>query len=476
MTRRLARSLPSPRTSLVGRERDVAETCELVLRGRERLVTLTGVGGCGKTRLALQVASDLRDAFPDGVSLAELAALSDPLLLPEAVAAALGVREGPGQGCSNVDALVASLQPRAPPLVLDNCEHLVDACAELADRLLSECPNLRILATSREPLQIDGERQRRVLPLPVPDPSRPASPEDLARCPTVQLFVERARAVEPGFVLTTENAAEVARICTLLGGIPLAVELAAARVRVLSVWQIAERLGDCFRLLTGSSRSAPTRQQTLKATLGWSYDLLSRPEQTVFRRLSAFPGGWCLEAAEAVCQGDGLDGEDVLDVLTRLVDKSLVLVQEQGSEVRYHLLEPVRQYAEQHLAEIGGVEDTRARVAAFYLALAERAEPEVHGPSQVGWLARLDRELDNIRAVLRWSEERGDVETPLRVAGALCWYFWLRRHLREGQRWLESALARDAAVPTRIRAKALSALVGPPASSRTWCWRRRPRR
>jgi predicted ATPase/DNA-binding CsgD family transcriptional regulator len=451
MIGQLASNLPAPRTSLVGREGDVAELRALLLHGEERLVTLTGVGGCGKTRLALRVASELREAFPDGVYLAELAPLSDPRLVPEAVSSALGIPDDPAS--EPLDALAASLQGRTLLLLLDNCEHLIDACAGLADRLLSACPGLRILATSREPLQIGGERQCRVAPLPVPDPGQASPLEELWRYPAVQLFVERAAAVQPGFRLTPENAVAVARTCSLLAGIPLAIELAAARVRVLSVGQIAGRLDDCFKLLVGSSRSAPTRQQTLRATLDWSYGLLSHPEQGAFRRLALLAGGFGVEAAEAVCPGEG----EVLDLLARLVDRSLVLVEEQAGEARYRLLEPVRQYGMRLLEEGGDLDTARERVAAYCIALAERAEPELRGPGQAEWLRRLDGELDNIRAVIGRAEERGDAETSLRLAGALHWYFWMRRHLREGQRWLEAGLARSMVVSPGVRGKGLMA-------------------
>lgn len=461
MLGQLTHNLPAPRTSLIGRERDVAQTCDLVVNGTERLVTLTGVGGSGKTRLALQVAADVRHSFPDGVWFIELARISDPLLVPETVAAALGFQEVSSDTVLN--ALLSALQSRAMLVVLDNCEHLIDACADLADSFLSACPNVRILATSREPLQISGERQRRVLPLPVPNAGQVASPNELARYPAVQLFVERASAVEGSFALTPENAAAVSRICTLLDGIPLALELAAARMRVLSAEQIVERLDDCFRFLVGNRRLAPTRQQTLKATLDWSYDLLSAHEKMVFRRLSVFSGDWVLEGAEAVCAGSGredMDVEDidVLDVLGRLVDKSLVLVQEQGGEACYRLLEPVRQYGRQRLVENREVETAEARLAAFCVALAERADCEIHGPRQAQWLRRLDREFDNIRAVLHRAHQQGDVKTVLHLAGSLYWHFWMRRHLREGVRWLEAAQAGDVAAAPKDRARGLFGL------------------
>ena len=343
-------NLPAPRTALFGRAGEAAAVADLVGRGEECLITLTGVGGVGKTRLALQVAVALRDrpgAFPGGVWLVELAPVADPTLVPHAVAAALGVREAPGE--APLDALVTFARPRALLLVLDNCEHLLDACAALAERLLAACPAMRILATSREPLQVAGEVQRRVAPLAVPDPDQPSPVEDLAGYPAVQLFVARARAVAPDFALTPETAAAVAQVCARLAGIPLALELAAARVGVLSAAQIAARLDDCLRLLTGGSRAGPTRQQTLRAALDWSHDLVAAPERVAFRRLAVFAGGFDLEAAEAVCgdvggrrAGDAtapgasrppppvLRPSEVLDALSHLVHRSLVVAEPGG--------------------------------------------------------------------------------------------------------------------------------------------------
>jgi non-specific serine/threonine protein kinase len=381
----------------------------------------------------------------------DLAPIADALLVPKVVAAGLGIREVPHKTVPST--LVTALRPRTLLLLLDNCEHLIDACASLADHLLAACPNLRILATSREPLQIGGERQRRVLPLAVPDPDQGSSLDELMRYASVRLFIERANAVEYLFQLSRENAPAVARICVSLAGIPLALELAAARVGVLSVEQIAGRLDDCFRLLQAKSRLAPTRQQTLKAALDWSYDLLSSTEQAVFRRLAVLAGGWSLEAAEAICAEEGLASVDVLDVLTQLVDKSLVMVVEEGGEARYRLLEPVRQYAQQRLAASGEAERVDARQTAFCLALAERAEPELQGPQQVEWLRRLDREFDNMRATVQRAERRGDAAPILRLAGALYYYLWMRRHLREGLRWFEAGLAREVEVPGALRTK-----------------------
>jgi predicted ATPase len=324
-------NLPLQVTSFVGRERELAEVGRLLAAGR--LATLTGPGGTGKTRLALHAAADALEGHPDGVWLAELAALADPALVPQAVAAAVGVREEPGRPL--LPTLTAALAPRRVLLVLDNCEHLLDACARLVDALLRACPHVRLLCTSREALGIAGEAVWRVPSLAVPAAAAglhaPVGPDaaGLARSAAVRLFVDRAAAVRPGFALTEENAAAVARVCARLDGIPLAIELAAARVRVLPPRQLLARLDDRFRLLTGGSRTALERHQTLQATVDWSYALLAQPERAVFARLAVFAGGWTLEAAEAVCAGDGIEAVEVLDLLTRLADRSLVVVEEQ---------------------------------------------------------------------------------------------------------------------------------------------------
>ncbi len=447
-------NLPAQRTRLIGREQEAATLRGLVLSAEGRLVTLTGAGGCGKTRLALHVAGELLDRFPDGVWLVELAGLSDPGLVPQAVAAVFELREEPGRSLS--EALADWLEPRALLLVLDNCEHLVDASARLAEALLERCPRLRILATSREPLRIPGEVSWRVPSLRVPDVGRAASAEEVLRYAAARLFVERAQAAQPGFALTAQNAAAVAQICARLDGIPLALELAAARVRALAAGQILERLRDCFLLLSEGARTAPTRQQTLKATLDWSSHLLSVPEQGVFRRLAVFAGGWTLEAAEAVCAGEGIVSAEVLNLLTRLVDKSLVVAEEQQGEARYRLLEPIRQYAQGWLSRGVEEEAARRRHALYELELAERADPELRRATQGVWLSRLDREHDNLRAALRWAIDRGDAEIALRLGGALAYFWIVRMSLSEGLRWLEAGLALPGEVSTVVRAKALS--------------------
>jgi non-specific serine/threonine protein kinase len=422
-------------------------------------VTLTGAGGAGKTRLALHVAAGLLEAYPGGVRLVELAPLAEPALVPQAVGAALGAREAPGRPLA--DTLVQAVGRRRLLLVLDNCEHLVDACAALADALLRACPALQILATSREALGVPGETAWPVPPLSVPPAALPLA--RLAESEAVRLFTRRAQARSPGFALTEANAAAVAEVCRRLDGLPLALELAAARVSALSVQQIAARLDDHLRLLTAGRRVAPPHQQTLRASVDWSYELLAEPERRLLDRLAVFAGGWTLEAAEAVGAGPGpepLAPGDVLDVLARLVDKSLVVAGDgapAGGERRYALLETVRQYAWERLAAGGDAATTRARHAAYFLDLAEAAEPALNGPDQAAWLTRLDAERENLRAALAWSLEQDTGEPGLRLAAGL-WRFWVTRgYLTEGQQWLDRVLSAGAGAPPARRAKALNA-------------------
>jgi predicted ATPase len=460
-------NLPVQVTGFVGRERELAEVARLV--AAQRLVTLTGPGGTGKTRLALQAAAAVLDAYPDGVWLAELGALADPGNVPQAVAAAVGVREEPGRPL--LATLTDALKPRRLLLVLDNCEHLVDACARLADALLRACPQVHLLATSREALGIAGETPRRVPSLALPDARQPPSAEAVAHSEAVRLFAERAATAAPGFAVTAENAAAVVAICRRLDGIPLALELAAARVRVLPPQQLAARLEDRFRLLTGGSRTAPPRQQTLRATLDWSYALLSEPERALFERLAVFAGGWTLEAAEAVGadpEEEWIGAGEVLDLLTRLVDKSLVVVAEAqpGGTARYRLLETVRQYGGQRLAAggagPGAIDAVRRRHAAHYLALAEQAAPHLTGPHQLVCLARLEAEQDNLRAALRWYLDGQDAPAGLRLAEALWGYWYLRHRSAEAGAWcaeLLTASRTEAAGTLRARALRLAGIV-----------------
>lgn len=422
------------------------------LLASSRLVTLTGAGGVGKTRLALRVATDLVPHYRDGVWLVELAPLSDASLLPDAVAQALRLRGR--RGHPTAELLREHLGPRSLLLVLDNCEHLVRACAQLAQELLRACPRLRVLATSREALSLLGEATFLVPSLSLSDPTHPAA---LAQSEAVRLFADRAAAALPAFRLADQNVGAVLQICRRLDGVPLAIELAAARAGVLSVAEIAARLDDRFRLLAAGNRAAVPRQQTLRATVDWSHDLLSPAERVLFRRLAVFAGGWTLDAAEVVCAGDGLEPADVLDLLAALAAKSLVLAEAQPAATRYRLLETLRQYAEERLKEAGEAAAVQRRHARFFLSLAEAAEPRLWGPEQVGWLDRLEREHDNLRAALRWCAEAGEAEVALRLAAAL-WRFWdVRGHLAEGSRWLQAVL-QAAPAPTAAHAQALLGL------------------
>jgi non-specific serine/threonine protein kinase len=430
-------NLPIQLTSFVGRERELAEVRQLLTT--TRLLTLTGAGGCGKTRLALQVAAGLLDAFADGVWLVDLAPLNDPALVPQAVALALGIREAPDHPL--LTTLAEALRARHLLLLLDNCEHLLDACTSLTSALLQTCGEVRILATSREMLGAQGEAIWRVPSLAFPEFEVSPSPEEVRQNEAVRLFVDRARAVAPDFAVTRANAPALAQVCRRLDGIPLALELAAARARVLSVEQIAARLDDRFRLLTGGSRTALRRQQTLRALIDWSHDLLSAAERVLFRRLAVFAGGWTLEAAEAVGAGVGIERDEILDLLTGLVDKSLVSVGSQDGEQRYRFLETVRAYAGDKLFEAGEARPLRDRHLAWCLALAEQAEPELYGPASRAWLDRLEGDDANLRVALDWCLET-DPGAGLRLAGSLWGYWFLRGQLVEGTRWLGAILAR----------------------------------
>ncbi|MGH2721521.1 MAG: ATP-binding protein, partial [Actinomycetota bacterium] len=390
-------NLPSELTSFIGRSSELAQV--RLLRRRVRLLTLTGAGGCGKTRLVLQAAADEVERHPDGVWWVELARLEDNQLLPAAVMDAVGLHDL--STWATMDTLTRHLRPRVSLLVLDNCEHLRTACGALVQTLVGACPSLTILATSREPLGIAGETTWRVPSMSVPAEPRREPVDVLRQSEAVRLFVDRARQVRPDFVIDEGNAAAVAQICSDLDGIPLAIELAAARVRMLTPDQIERGLWDRFHLLTGGCRTVLPRHQTLRASIDWSHDLLSDPERVLLRRLSVFPGGWTLEAAEQVCAGAGTAPAMVLDLLTALVDKSLVTTEESRSTVRYRLLETVRQYAGQRLTEEGGGAVVRARHLAWCVEFAERAEPEVmRSGTKDPAFERVAEEIPNLRAAV----------------------------------------------------------------------------
>ena len=434
----LPAALPVSLTSFVGRERDLDEVRRLL--GVTRLLTLTGPGGVGKTRLALEAARQLAADYPDGIALVDLAALSTPDLVPERVAAALGVRE-PGRGLLG-ETLLDVLRSRHALLLFDNCEHLVEACAALAATLLPRCPEVRMLATSREPLGVAGEVTWSVPPLDLPAAEIPPSIEHLLAHAAVRLFVDRARAVRPDFLQrpTEEDAQDLVDVCRRLEGVPLAIELAAAWVPVLSVAQIAGRLDDPLGLLVRGSRTAPPRQRTLRATLEWSYDRLDEPERRVFERLSVFAGGWTLEAAEDVCAGEGIEPAAVMHVLGDLVRRSLVLAEPADRALRYRLLETLRQFAGERLSQRPEADAVRDRHAACFLALAERAAPALVGPDEGHWLGRLEREHDNLRAALRRLIERRAVTDAQRLAGALYRFWYARGHFTEGRAVLAQVL------------------------------------
>ena len=421
--------------------------------GTTRLLTLAGAGGCGKTRLALRVGGELLGEFPDGVWLIELTPLSDPAFVPQAIATTLGISEQ--SGLSIQDTLTGALRPRTLLLLLDNCEHVRVACADLANALLRECSDLRILATSREPLGISGEIRWTVPSLSIPDLHAPPSPAQLMRYDAVRLFVDRAVAAQSTFVLTESNARAVGSLCQQLDGIPLAIEMAAPWVRALAVEEILTRLSHRFELLASESRTALPRHQTLKATMDWSYELLSEPERILLARLSVFAGGWTLEAAEAVCSGRDVERSRILALLTHLVDKSLAVADTGGGEGRYRLLETVRQYGRDRLLESGEAAELQERHRDWYMSLAERAEPELRGPAQAAWLERLEAELDNLRVALERSKMRADGDEWLRLAAALHQFWFMRGHLSEGREWLDGALSIAKDAPASVRASAL---------------------
>lgn len=446
-------NLPLALTSFIGREREQREVRALL--GAVRLVTLTGAGGVGKTRLALAVAAAVVDQYQDGVWLVELAPVADPIHVAKTVASTLEVAEQPGRPVR--DSLVDALRPRHLLLVLDNCEHLVQACAELVEALLRACPELSFLATSRQSLHVPGETTWRMPSMPVPPMASVPSDELLAHFDATRLFVERARSGLPGFAVSDQNGPAIVRICSRLDGIPLAIELAAARLSVLGLDQIDERLHDRFRLLTAGNWTALPRQQTLRATLDWSFGLLTAREHIVFQRLAVFAGGWTLEAAEDICAVEGIGSEEILDLLAGLIDKSLVVADEAGESRRYQLLETMREYGWEKLRAAGEEMAVRDRHRDWLLALAEEADRRLRGPAQAGWLTRLEREHDNFRAALAWCVgEKRDPEAGLRLAGALAWFWRLHGHLSEGRRWLTLALAPPGEEASSARCRALN--------------------
>ena len=447
-------NLPLQPTPLVGREEEVAEVRDLLGGEATRLLTLTGPGGIGKTRLALQAAADLLDDFPDGTFFAQLATLSEAQLLLPAVAETLGVRESGEQLLD--ESLKDYLSQRRLLLVLDNFEQVLEAAPTVTE-LLAGASGMKVLATSRTPLRLYGEHVYPVPPLSMPDLKSPPPLESLTQYEAVGLFVERAQAVKPGFSITNESAPAVAEICVRLDGLPLAIELAAARITMLPPRAMLQRLGSRLKLLTGGARDLPERQRTLRATIEWSHTLLDEGEQVLFGRLAVFSGGRTLEAIEAICDAEGDLPVDAFEGISSLLDKSL-LRQEEGpnGEPRFVMLETVHEFAREKLQESGEADEIKRVHAEYFLTLAEEAYPELKGPDQLEWLERLEAEHDNMRAALSWGLLRKESEVALRLGGALGWFWSVRGYQSEGRRWLEEALAIEGRVPPEVRAMALA--------------------
>ena len=449
-------ALPASLTPLVGRDREVGEVAELLARGRVRLLTLTGPGGIGKTRLGIEAARKAEENFPDGVAFVALAPLGGAALVMPTAARGFGLRGA--AGVRPLEILGQYLSRKKCLLVLDNFEHVMQAAPEVVG-LLASCPDLSVLVTSRAPLRVRDEHEYTISPLAMPDPNRTPEAKEVARAPAARLFVERARDASPDFGITQSNAAAVAAICWRLDGLPLALELVAARVRFLGPSALLSRLDQALE--AGGARDLPERQRTMRSTLDWSHDLLSRAEKELFARLSVFSGGFTLEAAEAVGAGGSISEEEVLGVLGSLVEQSLVLAEagEERDELRYRMLEPVRQYAQEKLEEGKDKEEARRAHASYYLALAEEAEFRVKGRDQVEWLDKLEVENDNLRAAIGGSLEAKDAQTAARFGWALRMYWLLRARQGEGRLLLEQTLERAGEdLPAQTRARALNAL------------------
>ncbi len=443
-------NLPEQLTPFIGRRRELAEIGKLLTHPQLRLLTLTGTAGTGKTRLGLQAAEEVSDGFPDGTYFVPLAPITDPLLVIPTISRILGLVETES---SPMQQLKEHLREKRMLLLLDNLEQVLEAAA-LISELISAAPGLKVLATSRAALRVRCEREYPVQPLPTPRPPLPPL-EVISQYDAVRLFIDRAREVRLGFEITSENAPAVVQICHRLDGLPLAIELATARLKILQPQQLLSRLERRLRLLTGGARDLPERQRTLRGALEWSYELLGEAERTLFGRLSVFVGGCTLDTVEAVCDPDRDLGIDVLDGLSSLVDGSLLQQVEVGEQLRFRMLETIREYALERLEERGEAEELRCRHAEYFLVLAEEAEPQLRGPQELDWLDRLEEEHNNLRAALRWSLDRGEAETPLRLAAALGGFWLAHSHLGEGRRWLEHVLQGTETASSLRRTKAL---------------------
>ncbi len=447
-------NLTLPLSNLIGRDDELVQIAKQLDDPGCKLLTLLGVGGIGKTRLGLHASAAAVNHYPDGVWLVESAALNEEDLLPDEIAAVFGVSAQEARsGIGVTDILIDYLKDKTLLLILDNCEHLIEACVSFVDGLLNGCPNLKIMTTSREAFGIYEERIFQVSPLSLPPLE--SSMAEIESYPAIQLFLERAVNVQSNFHLSDDNSTALAEICRQLEGIPLAIELAAARVRVISLDQIARRLQDRFRLLTGGPRTALPRHQTLQATMDWSYGLLPQLERAVLRRLSVFSGGWSLKAAEDIVSFREVDQQEILDLLCNLVDKSLVLVEDQGARVRYGMLETVRQYGLRILSEQGELEVTSQRHASFFVQLAEQADEGLRDARQGESMNVLDTEHDNLRGALRWATDNNKADLAFRLVGALGWFWFMRGHWKESWRWFHKANDLKSISKPIIRAKAI---------------------
>jgi predicted ATPase/class 3 adenylate cyclase len=451
-------NLPLQPTPLIGREKEVSEVCDLLGGEATRLLTLTGPGGIGKTRVALQAAAVLLEDFTDGAFFVPLATLTEAELFFSAVAETLGVKETAEQPLD--ETLKDYLSERRLLLLLDNFEQVLEAAPSVTE-LLAGAPGLKVLATSRAPLGLYGEHEFPVPPLSMPDLKLQPLLERLTHYEAVRLFLERAQAVKPDFKVTNESAPAVAEICVRLDGLPLAIELAAARIKMLPPKAMLQRLSSRLKLLTGGARDLPERQRTLRATIEWSFALLDEGEQLLFGRLAVFSGGRTLEAIEAICDAEGDLSAEAFEGVSSLVDMSLIRQEEvPGGEPRFVMLETVHEFAREKLQESAEAEEIKRLHAQYFLTLAEEAYPELKGPDQLEWLERLEAEQDNIRVAFSWALERKEVEVALRMGGALSWFWWVRDYYSEGRGWLEEALAMDGRGSPEVRAMALAGAGG----------------